>query len=421
MKVVSAEFTFLQLAAWRDILFDSVLVQVLSVRTLDLDERENRVELGIEAQSFEKVREELTQRISRLGIPVNAVRFESLRGAGPQLDMAPPPTLQTGTTDPLAGGIQIVHWNNAGCTLGFVGQRSGVTGFVTNSHCSSMMYVPDNTSYYVGGVFAGVEVQDPYGYTCGLRTCRGSDANFVANGSMPLAIGRILRTIGVNTGSITVDQSKPYFDVVQAGSSLYQGATVHKVGRTTGWTSGSIVSTCKDATPELYMVMTCGYEANYTRGNGDSGGPVFVRLASGDSTEVTLVGIHSSESWESSAIFAKLERIQSDLGGTWNVIAHPPTPPSGPLSAYVGGPVDANTSSFCTLRYWANSTGGSGAYSYAWSTDGSPVQSSGGTYWVKFPTGGTYWVEVTVSDGTGAQITDRLYVVASSSGTDCNN
>lgn len=420
IRVAPATFTFLQLATWRDILFDSVLVVEKAVRTLDLDERENRIELGIEGRQLQSIIPVIEARLGKLGVPRDAVVFQSLDGPEPALDFAPPPTLQTGTTDPLAGGIQIIHSSSA-CTLGFVAQHSGTTGFVTNSHCSLMPYVVDNTSYTVGGVFAGSETEDPLGYTCGFRVCRGSDANFVSGGSMPLAVGRILRTIGVNSGSLTVDQSRPYFYVVQSGSNLFQGQTVHKVGRTTGWTSGSIVSTCKDATPTVNTVMTCGYEANYGRGGGDSGSPVFVRLASGDSSEVTLVGIHSSESWEAGALFAKLERIQSDLGGTWNVIAHAPTPPSGPLTAAVGGPVDANTSSACTLRYWMNTSGGSGSYSYSWSTNGTSMYSSGGTYWVKFPSAGTFWVEATVGDGTGAQVTDRYYVVASSSGTDCNN
>ncbi len=422
VRVMPASYTFRQLAEWRDLAFEHALTRIRAVRTLDLDERANRVELGIEAADFASVSAKVAQQLLSLGVDPNALHFRKLEGSGPRFDMAPPNSLTGGTSDPIAAGIQI-DFNSSGCSLGFVAQWNGVLGFVTASHCSGSIYSLDHAAYYVGGIYVGSESVDPSGYPCGVRTCRGSDANFTtAPSGASLAVGRIYRTVWVNSGSTNVDQSQPYFDIVESGSNLVQGQRVDKVGRTTGWTSGTVTSTCKDATPTWNTVTRCAYEANYMRGSGDSGGPVFVRLASGDSTEVTLIGVHSSESWEGQGLFSKLERIKSDLGnGTWNVIAHGPTPPSGPLSVSIAGPVDVNTLSSCTLRYWTDVSGGDGSYSYNWSTSGNIVETSYGTAWIKFPSATGHWVQVEVSDGTGVQVTAYMELVASSSGMECNN
>jgi hypothetical protein len=63
---------------------------------------------------------------------------------------------------------------------------------------------------------------------------------------------------------------------------LMIGDTVHKVGRTTGWTKGVVTRTCFDQASfdqnvGQYM-MLCQIEATLTSAGGDSGSPVFIRL-----------------------------------------------------------------------------------------------------------------------------------------------
>jgi hypothetical protein len=420
-KIVHADYTYHQLSEWRDLAFDHVLGTVVGVRTLDLDEEYNRVTMGLDAANFGSVREIVVKTLSAAGVDSSALKFKSLDGSTFRFDFAPPGNLQSATTDPLAGGLQITYSSFA-CTLGFVAQRNGVLGFVTASHCSNSMYAVDGTSYYAGGPLVATETVDAGGYTCGIFTCRGSDANFSAAASgTQMSVGRILRTYGVNSGSLSVDQSRPYFDVVYEGSNLVVGQQVDKVGRTTGWTSGAITQTCVDAHPTAWNQVTCAYGANYGRGEGDSGAPVFFRLASGDSTEVDLIGVHSSTDGSGGALFSKLERIKSDLGGSWVVIAHAPTPTSGPLRVTVGGPIDVNSSPSCSLRYWANAAGGSGGYTYVWQTDGTITTDWATTVWATFTTPGGHWIQVTVSDGF-TEVSSGPYELASSpSGMDCRN
>jgi hypothetical protein len=255
-----------------------------------------------------------------------------------------------------------------------------------------------------------------------LFQCRGSDALFAATtGALPLATGRILRTNGENSGSLIVDASQPYFDVVNEGADVFYGTRVHKVGRSTGWTSGIIIGTCKDSRLAWDKIGQCNYEATYARNGGDSGGPVFIREASGDSTEVTLIGFHSAVSWEATPLFTKLPIAKQELGGSWSIIAHGPTGPSGPLSVSIAGPTDVSSLPNCTIRLWTDVSGGTGSYTYNWQTDGTIVQTSYGTLWATFHSSGGHIVYVTVSDGSGASASAQLELTSSPSGMECNN
>ena len=78
------------------------------------------------------------------------------------------------------------------------------------------------------------------------RYCRYSDSSREAylNGANQ-ALGLIAATDAANSGSLTIVGS---FSIIQDDlpNSVTVGQTVNKIGRTTGWTSGTVTNTCVD-------------------------------------------------------------------------------------------------------------------------------------------------------------------------------
>jgi hypothetical protein len=175
----------------------------------------------------------------------------------------------------------------------------------------------------------GYETLDPHYYTCGigLNHCRGSDASFFTmNSGINSLRGLIarpsaVRPPGTGWGPLDINSAHPYFIVNAVDQGFFfVGMNVQKVGRTTGWTSGSITATCVDnfgGNFPVYNVTRCAYQADYTDYEGDSGGPVFTFPGSGGPVGdlVELGGVHFGEV-DGKSVFSKYSRIASDFGGT---------------------------------------------------------------------------------------------------------
>ena len=353
VTVKPAQFTFKQLAAWRDVAFDIALVGIRGVNSLDLDEVRNRVALGIDPQLFPDTRAAVVTALTKAGVDSTALAFDSVGSYIEDFAAIPPTTILDQSNDPLAGGLEIaVEWSPSSfhaCTLGFVATRNSQVGLVTASHCTSGMYGTDNNPVHqLLGRTVGTESADAYGYTCGFFSeCRGSDAAFFASsGAVQMGVGLIHKTqfsngggLSGGFGSFTVDQATPYFIVTgEENGGLVVGQEVHKIGRTTGWTRGDVKQTCVDYYPRANYLLRCGYETHYVAGDGDSGAPVFSLDFAICSRCVTLLGIHSGRKTpgQNQAVFSKLHRIKSDLGGTW-VVTRPPSLATPVVSASVSG------------------------------------------------------------------------------------
>lgn len=342
-----ADYTFAELAEWRDLAFDHALAEIPGVASLDLDEVRNRVAVGVDPGRYAAVREAVLTRMQTFGVGASAMVFDS---AGPHvLDVAlvPPASLLHQSNDPLGGGLLIDMFeaaNSSGfCTLGFVGQRNGQLGFVTASHCTTDMYGmggPPNFAHQRTPRVAGQEAVDPGGYVCGFFSdCRGADASFFSQAAgVPMTVGLILRTmnpngggLGAGNGSVNVDPVKPYFFVTaEENNDLYAGYEVHKMSYATGWTRGPVTQTCSDFYVSGNHLLRCAYEAYYVADGGDSGGPVFMYdylSCPGENPPkcVKLLGTHTGRevSGPDDAFFSKVSRIKSDLGGTWNNLFSP--------------------------------------------------------------------------------------------------
>lgn len=227
------------------------------------------------------------------------------------------------THRPTKGGIQI-HWSNYVCTLGFNVDHAGGRSFITNSHCTERQGTTGTTAYYQPSSTAepspiAIEADDPSYFKGGEcsrgKVCRYSDASRALYQAGIDSNGEIARTTGVNNGDLSV---VGVFDIAsQDNSSTTFSGTVNKVGRTTGWTDGSVTNSCVNVNVSgsniqlLCQTIVENDNAVIVQG-GDSGSPVF-RTTGGGNAE--LLGIlWGGSSSGNLFVFSPLSSIQDELG-----------------------------------------------------------------------------------------------------------
>lgn len=298
-----------------------------------------------------------------------------------------------GWSDEIVGGLMWSHplpGGQAQCTVGAVAVRSGVTGFVSGSHCTDFWFGDDGTQAYqptVGTRHIATETRDPNGSMCwysgnegwwGWYACRFSDAAFFATtGVVPMQKGLIARTTysagpgGTTDGSKTIDNSNPYFIVSAIEPDIATGWYVQKMGWVSGWTTGYINQTCSDhlmtneKTGET-VLMKCSMSSYMNTKEGDSGGPLFtLDPIAGDVRLLgTLWGGHS----DGEAFFSPFWRAMDELGGTWDAtrgFALTAPSPTGSVSGYgnpiLSWPAVSGATRYVVFREWSRyATGQSG-------------------------------------------------------------
>jgi len=348
-----ADYSFGQLARWRDLIFEEIFNKLEAVSTLDLDERRNRIAIGIRPRASTAAREEIEGKLKTLGIERGAVVFTSQdlgRYMSGRPTLAPANQLPNALTDyfvELVGGIQVSSSlasngvPNAPCSIGFTAWYTPASGlpqpaFVTATHCTSVWGAPDGTTFTQPAAptpVVATESVDPHKSGCWWNWCRDSDAALaqINIGTRDFQVGLIARTtfasFGANVnGSLVIDQGSPYFIITQT-ASVPVGTLYHKMGRTTGWTSGYKFFSCVDHKFDHpnrtglfdYYITKCADEGAVWTDFGDSGGSVFVRL---DSNHVALIGTTVGRRGESGTgmhIFSPYSRIAGDMGGSLNV------------------------------------------------------------------------------------------------------
>ncbi len=328
IEVLRGKYSFRELRVLAD--KTSGVLSVPGTVSVDLDEAVNRVRVGVESEvSRSAVAEYLTSH----GVPADAVIVEVVE----------PFAFTSSIRDVVEGrpgGILIEFRNGYGsgdtCTLGFSARFSGLdpanTYLVTNSHCSviqgaiddysvgavTFLYQPDD--YDTGYLnYAGSESHDPSFFTGGScpagRRCRYSDAMTYYPGylSGPADFGRIARTAfsGRLSGSLDINPSNPRFQLTGWTNTL-SGQTLQKVGATTGWTSGNVVSTCTSQNVlNTDITLLCQYQVDAGARGGDSGSPVFA----GTGSTSTLRGIlWGGNSTGSRYTYSPMYGIERDLG-----------------------------------------------------------------------------------------------------------
>lgn len=301
----------------------------------DLNETRNRLVFGVvDAAAARGVR----GAVARLGIPDEAVVVEVTEPIRPLVSLQ-------GLASSIVGGVQI-HFGNYLCTLGFNALSGTQESFITNSHCTNTQGGTEGTQYYqptstVDPAVIGTEVDDPQYFRGGEcprgYKCRYSDASRARRESVrTFTRGAIARTSGL--GSLDVVGSFNITGEFAQGSvgsnCIVEGTTLHKVGRTTGWSSGQVTNSCIHVgvsgsnMAQLYQVMVAA-----SVGSGDSGSPVFHWSGSGD--DVTLHGILWGGS-SASFVFSPMANVEHELGAlTVTADGGSPTPTDPPPSGSI--------------------------------------------------------------------------------------
>lgn len=343
IRPIKGQYQFLQLREWYTRMVGPVL-SISGVTATDINEATNRLVVGLERSEAESP---VLETIKRMNIPRETVVLVVTGPVVPLNHTVQSPNSASPWPSPRQGGYVITRLNNpAGSgtsqsTLGFnaIRQPGNMRGFVTCSHSTEVFWQHDSLAGFAPTDFfqssgyypihkVGTESYDPPGFPCpppypSTHTCRYSDSAFVEyDAGVQSTQGIIARTTGLtllttSTANIklAIDHT---FQVSSVGSGIWGiispptkpylvGLKLNKVGRTTGWTSGTLEysyypSTCADFTDANNRVRLCQYTVgnqgdsdlsndNWQIGQpGDSGSPVF-RISNGNWKHVELYGI----------------------------------------------------------------------------------------------------------------------------------
>lgn len=318
IKALQGQYGFLQLAEWYSRMVGPVL-STLGVSLTDIDEAKNRLRIGIEKKDVEA---RVIDQIAKLNIPREAVVIEE---TGPIIPVNH--TLQQ-VVNPRGGGPQITASpSSKTCSLGFNATIAGVRGFVTASHCTNTQGGVEGTTFGQPGAspVIGTEILDPPYWTsspCPLgKQCRYSDSAFVEYNPVVLATqGAIARTTAITTTAlnniITIDHNKPRFFISGTATNPPSGKVLNKVGRTSGWSQGSVGSTCfatNVANSNVHLLCQYHLGGNAQVQAGDSGSPVFGIVDLSKST-VQLYGVLWGRYNNQNFVFSDFGLVQQELG-----------------------------------------------------------------------------------------------------------
>ncbi len=317
-------YSFAEIISWREALYAKDLPS--GIRLIDADEGRNALRIGVADEAgVNSVR----SFVRSLGVPDSGVVIDVVQTVRPLADSV------GNYYRPVVGGLRVGLWTGAGttnyCSLGFKAKKTTSTRYiVTNSHCTATFGSVDgdslgqpNYNYWIAN-----EVQDPGFGSTGCYsgyTCRMSDAALIqCSSGSTCANYTLARTTSEYTGSDWANGSgslQLYTDdwyVVGeiSNSSLIQGASVSKVGATTGWTGGTIQQTCFSVLgyPVTGKELKCQFSSLAVVRSGDSGSPVFQYEASTGKAWLAGVvwGLIYPDHWES--VFSPLDGIKTDIG-----------------------------------------------------------------------------------------------------------
>jgi hypothetical protein len=310
IQVVQARFDFDELNTQYNRVWPEAMEMAGAVFS-DLDEAHNQILIGVEhAGAANAVR----GIAARLKVPAEMIEVRVVE-----------PIEQAATlrdnVNPKVGGLQI-HFSNYLCTLGFNAQFGTTQAFITNSHCTTRQGGTEGTVYYqpasnVSSTPIATEVSDPTYFRNGAcpkgKKCRYSDssrANY--NAGVAVDLGGIAAT---NGGNLTITGTHNITSEIDATRTpVPVGATVSKVGRSSGTTTGLVTNTCVNTGVQgSNIVQLCQTFVSAGVVSGDSGSPVF-----SGSGNVSLVGILWGGSG-SQFVFSPLRSIKDELG---NFSAH---------------------------------------------------------------------------------------------------
>jgi secreted trypsin-like serine protease len=164
--------------------------------------------------------------------------------------------------------------------------------------------------------FSGT-VTDTLGGDCAIgETCRWSDAALISVNNTVAKKGTIARTTGWtqydSPVTIRSDSDSLFYIDGKTDEAAYVGLELEKLGRTTGWTLGEVITTCEDRVGEDGIVRLCSDVIDAGAQRGDSGAPVFYSQGDG---WVTAYGILWGGRWPNwdRVIYSPFENIDYEF------------------------------------------------------------------------------------------------------------
>ena len=324
VQVRAARFDYVRLTDWRSRLREGLDVPGLVF--LDIDESNNQLRVGVRAGTSHDA---VTAAIASLDVPADAVTVED----------AEPVRFSTTLRDKVrvaVGGIQIA-FNSADlpagsffvCSIGFNAQQatSSDTYLVTASHCTGVQGGVQHTQFFqptpLPQNLVALEHLDPDLFVDGCypnRRCRFSDAALARYlPGVDASVGSIAATTlrGLTAGSITIDDLNPSFTITDRQPFSVVGQTLDKLGRSTGWTVGTVAITCADFfVGDSDVALLCQDAMLSGVAGGDSGSPIFESQAP-FTKDVTLYGLmwgSANTTFGPLVVFSPLENIEFELG-----------------------------------------------------------------------------------------------------------
>lgn len=310
----SVSHDFRSLVEWKRLLREYAWTS--GIVFVDIDEVGNVLRVGVENAV---VQQSLRGHLLSLGVPAGGLVVSISGRAVPEAEL-------TDKFRPIPAGVLSESALGQGCTVGFNAATDLGLGYVLSSHCGWRFGNLQDGTFFRQNTGAsntvGFEAADPELDPCtqAAAGCRYSDAAFIAYDSASLGQkGLIARTLGL--GSKTINPSHPRFTInAPSYAFLLVGAIVNKMGKTTGWTQGTVLSTCIDVewtVPSegtlLDTYLLCQFGANYGSDGGDSGAPIF--SWNGSASSVDLRGLHNGRRFlgSSERIFSAWRFIDLEL------------------------------------------------------------------------------------------------------------
>lgn len=283
-----AQFTFQELYAQKQAATALLSRSDLSVVSVDLDESQNRVVVGVEATSSRSQLLSLENEFSIRGFARDAIVVENVELVNQNIGRSLKASL-----NPIPGGAE-VGFGNGICTNGVNVVRAGVAGFITAAHCAynsaGLSVAQPAGSGSIIGTLAAYGSATTTGCPAG-QTCKYSDALFVKYNTASFSkLGYVAKTAGLNQFVIT-----DFYRYKDVSSSPGGTVTFMKTGRTSGMTksSSALTRTCVNVRydGDAFTYLCLNTFKNTTSGfsqGGDSGAPIFIDLGN---KEARLVGV----------------------------------------------------------------------------------------------------------------------------------
>ena len=318
-SVDEADYTIGQLKGWFDLM---VADPGDFIEAVDLSESTNRLILLVEDLETGAVTA-VENQVSGLGVTTEAMFVQKVASTlippapdpvpgarGASRSVSEPELISKQRLDralePFVGG-GVIWSSGTGCTAAFAVEIVNLDGelergVITSGHCGS-------------GTWRAPGPDRRIGRSKWNLNSDGTDAQYIKQDRpelITMGVGYIARPIEKNTtGNAAsqhlrrLDPANPYFEISGVGRSVV-GEEIHKVGYTTGWTTGKVTDPC--ATWATNFPCTDATSAHHM--SGDSGSPMFAIDADG---RVSLRGILSSPN---SRVIRSLAKLFHDRGVT---------------------------------------------------------------------------------------------------------